>query len=279
MSLHAWIKKLNNHPTGLVFGNTDRMTHSILDALPWWQLLLIGACFVWSGFVRSGLGFGGAALSLPLLLMFVNEPLLFLPAICFQLLFFSLLTVVTRMSNVDWGFLVKILCALAIPFAVGLVGLLKLPGALLSSIVYISTLIYGIGYVLNYVFSSRSKIADFVFLSFGGYVSGVSLIGAPLIVAVGARYLHRDKMRDTFFVLWIVLVILKIGTFVAADVNLQWRLALLSFPLAGLGHYLGLQVHQRIMQGNKARFERFVGTGLIVVSLLGLINLFNKWVA
>jgi len=254
------------------------MTNSVLDALPLWQMLLVGACFIWSGFVRSGLGFGGTALSLPLLLIFVNDPLIFLPAICFQLLFFSLLTVVTRMRNVDWSFLSKIICALSIPFAIGLVGLLNLPGALLSSIVYISTLIYGISYVINYAFSSNNRVTDFAFLCFGGYVSGVSLIGAPLIVAVGGRYLHRDKMRDTFFVLWIVLTLLKISTFVAAEINLQWRLTLLSFPLAGIGHFLGLQAHKKIVKGDKKQFERIIGIGLSVVSVLGLVSLLSKWV-
>lgn len=249
------------------------MTHSVLDSLPFWQLLLIGLCFIWSGFVRSGLGFGGAALTLPLLLMFENNPLVFLPAICFQLLFFSLLTVFTRLSNIDWGFLVKILAALAIPFAVGLIGLLNLPGSLLTSIVYASTLFYGIGYVCNYVISSNNKLIDVVFLSFGGYVSGVSLIGAPLIVAVGGRYLSQNKMRDTFFALWVVLVLLKLGAFVAAEVNLQWRLTLISFPLAAFGHYLGLKAHQRIAGGDRKVFERFIGGGLIAVSLLGLFNL------
>jgi len=66
--------------------NDHLVTNSVLDALPLWQMLLVGACFIWSGFVRSGLGFGGTALSLPLLLIFVNDPLIFLPAICFQLL-------------------------------------------------------------------------------------------------------------------------------------------------------------------------------------------------
>jgi len=255
------------------------VTQTLLDALPWWQLSLVGVCFVWSGFVRSGLGFGGAALSLPLLLLFENDPLIFLPAIAFQLLFFSLLTVFTSMKNIDWMFLVKILCIMAIPIAIGLLGLISLPGALLTGIVYIITLGYGIGYVVNHVFSSNSKITDFLFLSLGGYVSGVSLIGAPLIVAVGTRYLQKEKMRDTFFVLWIVLVVLKISTFVAADVNLQWRLTLLSFPLAALGHYLGLLAHRTIAGGDKARFERFIGGGLVLVSILGLGGLFFKWVS
>jgi len=233
------------------------VTQTLLDALPWWQLSLVGVCFVWSGFVRSGLGFGGAALSLPLLLLFENDPLIFLPAIAFQLLFFSLLTVFTSMKNIDWMFLVKILCIMAIPIAIGLLGLISLPGALLTGIVYIITLGYGLG----------------------GYVSGVSLIGAPLIVAVGTRYLQKEKMRDTFFVLWIVLVVLKISTFVAANVNLQWRLTLLSFPLAALGHYLGLLAHRTIAGGDKARFERFIGGGLVLVSILGLGGLFFKWVS
>ena len=41
------------------------------------QLCLITLTFIWSGFVRSGLGFGGAALSLPFLLLIHNEPLVF----------------------------------------------------------------------------------------------------------------------------------------------------------------------------------------------------------
>ena len=54
-----------------------------------WQYVLIGLIFVWSGFVRSGLGFGGAVLALPFLLLVLNKPLVFLPIIWIHLLFFS----------------------------------------------------------------------------------------------------------------------------------------------------------------------------------------------
>ena len=57
--------------------------------LLWWQYALIGIIFVWSGFVRSGLGFGGAVLALPFLLLVLNEPLVFLPIISIHLLVFS----------------------------------------------------------------------------------------------------------------------------------------------------------------------------------------------
>jgi len=252
------------------------MTHTVLDSLPLWQLLLVGLCFVWSGFVRSGIGFGGAALSLPLMLMFVDDPLLFLPAIAVQLLFFSLLTIATRWKNVEWPFLFKLLALLAIPFALGLFGLLNLPGVLLSAMVYVITLLYGISYMLNYLFATNKRWLEGIFIFLGGYVSGVSLIGAPLIVAVSARFVQPSKARDTFFVLWIILVIFKLSTFVAAEVDMQWRLALLTFPLAAIGNFLGLRAHQRILQGDKRVFERWIGTGLVAVSVIGLLKLMSS---
>lgn len=40
-----------------------------MEGLETWQLLTIALLFVWSGFVRSALSFGGAVLTLPFLLM------------------------------------------------------------------------------------------------------------------------------------------------------------------------------------------------------------------
>ena len=64
-----------------------------MEHLETWQLVTIGLLFVWGGFVRSGLGFGGAVLTLPFLLMIYNAPLVFLPIIAMHLLFFSFITV------------------------------------------------------------------------------------------------------------------------------------------------------------------------------------------
>ena len=52
------------------------------------QIILIGLIFMWTGFVRTGLGFGGAALGLPLLLFIHNQPIDWLPIIGAHLLFF-----------------------------------------------------------------------------------------------------------------------------------------------------------------------------------------------
>ena len=68
------------------------------------ELVLIGLVFIWTGFVRSGLGFGGAALGLPLMLFIYNQPVYWLPIIGCHLLFFTALTLRKRLNNVDWAF-------------------------------------------------------------------------------------------------------------------------------------------------------------------------------
>ena len=76
-----------------------------MSDLLWWQYAAIGLIFVWGGFVRSGLGFGGAALTLPLLLLIVDSPIYVLPIIAVHLLFFGSLTVGTSLGRVDWRYL------------------------------------------------------------------------------------------------------------------------------------------------------------------------------
>ena len=71
------------------------------------QLVFTLAIFIWSGFVRSGLGFGGAALALPLMLLVYDQPLFWLPIIGIHLLIFSAMTLRNRLHNVDWQTLRK----------------------------------------------------------------------------------------------------------------------------------------------------------------------------
>ncbi len=246
------------------------LSESGLGSLALWQLIAIGTGFVWSGFVRSGLGFGGAALTLPLLLMVHNDVLLYLPAICWQLLFFSSLTVATRLDNVNWRYLGKLVLLLALPFAAGLFGLLNLSPQVLAVFVYLITLLYGSLYTLDRVMVSRNRLMDGICLIGGGYVSGVSLIGAPLIVAYSTLRLPATQLRDTLFVVWIVLVVGKLATFTAAGVNLQWQLSALTLPLAAFGHFMGLKVHTRLVGAQRRQFNRVIGLGLCTVSILGL---------
>lgn len=234
------------------------------------QLLAVGIVFIWTGFVRTGIGFGGAALGLPLLLLIDDRPLIFLPIIGFHLLFFSSLTLSSRIQNVNWSVMIKVLAIIIVPKVAGLLGLFNFPNLWLVIAVFSITLFYGLIWLLNYSIKSQNKVVDLILLVLGGYVSGTSLIGAPLIVAVISRYVSRVQLRETLFVLWIILVSIKMSAFVVYDVELQWQFALLLLPFAGIGHYIGLKAHNHLLHSDSVTFHRVLGMALIVISLAGL---------
>ena len=115
-------------------------------------------------------------------------------------------------------------------------------------------------------------MVDTILLILGGYVSGTSLIGAPLIAAVVARYVTRIQLRETLFVLWIILVTFKMGAFIAYEVELQWQLSLFLLPFVGIGHFVGLKAHDYLITSDSTVFHRFLGASLVIVSLAGLFK-------
>lgn len=243
-----------------------------LDQFSTGQLIAIILIFTWTGFVRSGIGFGGAALGLPLLLLVDDKPLVFLPVIGIHLLFFTFLTLATRIQNVNWPVVRKVMLIIILPKIAGLIGLFNLPSLWIVIAVFCITLFYGVTWLINYTIRSQSKIVDVLLLALGGYVSGTSLIGAPLIAAVVARHVSRIQLRETLFVLWIILVTLKMGAFIAYDVPLQWQFSLFLLPFVGIGHYIGLKAHDYLIQTDSSTFHRFLGASLIVVSIAGLFK-------
>ena len=168
----------------------DFINNFINSDLTQGQFIAIALIFIWSGFVRSGLGFGGAALALPLLLHVHDEPLVLLPILGTHLLVFTTFTMITRIKNVNWTVLWKALAIIIVPKIAGLIGLLSLPNNWLVILVFFITLFYGGTWLFNYTIRSQSKTVDVILLTIGGYISGTSLIGAPLMVAVIARYYH-----------------------------------------------------------------------------------------
>lgn len=235
------------------------------------QLILVALIFVWTGFVRTGLGFGGAALGLPLMLFVLDQPIFWLPIIGSHLLFFSALTLRTRLHNVDWVYL-KRAGAYIVPAAlIGVFGLLNLPNQWLVIFVYTVTLIYACMWALDLDIKSSNDWLDKTLLVLGGYVAGTSLTGAPLMVAVFMRNVPLEKLRDTLFVLWFVLVAIKMSTFAAVGVDLHSMVALALLPVAAIGHVVGLKAHALILKNDKL-FKRVMGGFLIVVSVLGLLN-------
>jgi uncharacterized membrane protein YfcA len=269
-----------------------------LDALSTTQLVLIGLIFVWSGIVRSGLGFGGAVLSLPFFLLVADDPLLFLPPIAIHLLVFSgwitwkghrraqqarraqasdaASGVETgppgpqATSNVDWGFLKRALKIMIVPKLIGVIGLLTIEPRLMTVIIFGIVLVYAIGYVINRPVRSQHPWVERGLLMLGGYVSGTSLTGAPLIISIFARHVAKHQLRDTLFVLWFILVTIKMVSFLAAGVDLQLKAQLWAFPCALVGHLIGQRLHQRLVAAESPQFFRLLGLALIVISLVGL---------
>ncbi|MAM86508.1 MAG: permease [unclassified Hahellaceae] len=269
-----------------------------------YQYLLIGLVFIWSGFVRSGLGFGGAVLSLPFLLLIVNDPLVFLPLIAVHLLVFASLTIVLNnrrqpavaagltgssgvdaalaaqrdsppAATVDWPYLWKILGIMIVPKIIGVLGLITLPPQIMSIIIFCIVTAYAISYILDRPFKSNSPVLDTLFLMLGGYISGTSLIGAPLIVAVVAQHLDKAQLRDTLYALWIILVSIKIAAFIWAGVDMQLIHHMWLLPCAGVGHVIGLRFHQHMIRAETKVFFRWLGSVLLLVSAIGLWNVLS----
>jgi uncharacterized protein len=235
------------------------------------QSLLTALLFVWTGFVRTGLGFGGAALGLPLMLFIHNDPRVWLPIISVHLLFFSGLTLRTRLHNIDWQYLRKSSVYIVPPAIVGVFGLLNLPVLWLNVFIYSITLFYGFIWLFNRAIESKRSWVDKLLLIIGGYVAGTSLTGAPLMVAVYMRNVSKEKLRDTLFVLWFILVSIKMATFIAFSANLHFFTALNLLPVAAIGHFFGLKAHNALTR-NDLFFKRWIGGGLVIISSLGLWN-------
>ncbi len=255
-----------------------------MENLSYLQLALIAAVFVWSGFVRSGLGFGGAALALPLLLLITDDPLLFLPLLAVQLLIFSALIgynshkdkkakqeageAVT--GSIDWKYLISSMKVMIIPKVIGVFGLLTLPPTLISGIIFAIILVYSLTYIFNKPFTSNHPFLDKVFLVIGGYVSGTSLVGAPLIIAVYTSHVARHQLRDTLFMLWFILVSIKLVSFLVTGVDMQLEHQLWLLPCVAVGHYAGLFFHKKLQQADPVLFYRVLGVVLLLITSIGL---------
>lgn len=233
------------------------------------DITLAALLFMWAGFVRSGLGFGGAALGLPFMLFIYNQPVYWLPIIGCHLLFFSALTLRTRLNNVNWQYLRYSLFYIIPPALIGVFGLVKLPNLWIVTFIYGITLFYAVMWLLNKSIHSESAWIDKLLLIFGGYVAGTSLTGAPIMVAVYVRNVIQAQLRNTLFVLWFILVTIKMTTFAALGVELNVPTAIVLLPVAAVGHFIGLKTHDRILQ-NDVMFKRVIGGMLMVVSGLAL---------
>ena len=233
------------------------------------EILFISLIFVWIGFVRTGLGFGGAVLGLPLLMLVGGSPIDWLPIIGIHLLFFSGIALARSLNTIDWSYLKRSLPWILPAKIIGVIGLISLPPIVMTLIVYSITSFYALTWMLNYNIASREGWVSRLLLILGGYISGTSLNGAPLLVAVYMQNIDVKRLRNTLFVLWFLLVTIKMSAFLIVDVYINWQFSLMLIPVAALGHFVGLKVHDRIIENDK-QFKRWMGSVLILICIAGL---------
>ena len=233
------------------------------------ELVIISCIFIWIGFVRTGLGFGGAVLGLPLLMLVGGSPIDWLPIIGIHLIFFSGIALAKSLKTVDWGYLKKSLPWILPAKIIGVIGLINLPPTVMTVIVYTIVAFYALTWIMNFQIASREGWVTRLLLVLGGYISGTSLNGAPLLVAVYMQNIEIKKLRNTLFVLWFLLVSIKMSAFLVVDVYINWQFSLMLIPIAGLGHFVGLKVHDQIIE-NDTKFKRWMGSVLIVICIVGL---------
>ena len=228
--------------------------------------------------MRSGLGFGGALFTLPFLLLIHNDPLFFLPIISLHLLFFAGLTVIqsergtkdANSTSVNWQFVRYSLLVMIVPKLAGVVGLLVLPTALMNLIIFSLIAAYSLTYILGKPLQSNSRLIDIVFLIAAAYISGTSLIGGPLVIAVAMRHIRPHEFRNTLFVIWWILVSIKLCAFVIAYVDIQLLNALWLLPFVGIGHLIGHRFHRQLLQRDSASFYRILGWILLGTAIVGI---------
>ena len=235
------------------------------------ELLMIAIIFTWIGFVRTGLGFGGAVLGLPILMLIGGSPIDWLPIIGIHLLFFSSITLSNSLRQVDWQYLKKSLPWILPAKIIGVIGLLSLPPNVMTVIVYLITILYSLTWINNSQIISKKTWVNNLLLFFGGYLSGTSLMGGVLLVAVYMNHIDLKKLRNTLFVLWFFLVSIKMVAFMAVGAYIDWRFSLMLIPVAALGHFIGLRMHERMIKSD-AKFKRWMGGVLIIVCMVGLLK-------
>ena len=237
------------------------------------ELVLIAFIFTWIGFVRTGLGFGGAILGLPILMLIGGSPIDWLPIIGIHLLFFSGITLSNSLKEVDWVYLKKSLPWILPAKIIGVIGLISLSPNIMTVIVYLITSLYALTWINNSQFISKKNWVNNILLFFGGYLSGTSLMGGVLLVAVYMSYVDIKRLRNTLFVLWFFLVSIKMAAFLAVGVFIDWQFSVMLIPVAALGHFIGLRFHDRMIQ-NDTKFKRWMGGVLILVCIVGLLKVF-----
>ena len=147
-----------------------------------YTIVILALAFCWSGFVRAGLGFGGAGLMYPIALLAVDSVIFLVPIVCVQLLLFSFATLLRDYRRINWRVAASLFAVTFPAIMVGVFGLIKLPKLTVLLMLYFIIAGYALSYIFNFRVRKPRKWLELPSLLIGGYASGIALAGAPLEV-------------------------------------------------------------------------------------------------
>ena len=206
----------------------------------------------------------------PIALLAVDSVIFLVPIVCIQLVVFSGTTLLRDYQRINWRVAGCLFGATLPAILAGVFGLIKLPQFTVLLMLYFIIAAYALSYIFNFRVQKPSKWLEIPSLLIGGYASGIALAGAPIIAAVGIRYLKKEEVRATLFVVWILTAGIKLTTLYSFGVDLQLRHQLWLLPMAFAGHLVGMRLHERLLKMQNLVFYRWMGIGLLSLSLIGL---------
>ena len=185
-------------------------------------------------------------------------------------------TMIFRFRNVDWMELLRMIRVMAIPVLLGLFGLITIPENWLLLLVFGVMLGYSVNYIYPFIQLREGGWSNTLVLMLGGYLSGLALIGSPLIVAVAGHRIERHRLRDSLLALWVILSPPKLAVlfYSGVDLHLDWQWWLL--PVNLIGHLLGMKFHDHLLQLRSESFYRWLGFVLMVVVLVGIFRVLTR---
>lgn len=236
------------------------------------SVIVLLIAFVWSGFVRSGLGFGGAGLMYPIAFLAIDSVVFIVPIVGVQLLIFSGITLALGgYKKVDWSTTLKLTLAIMPAYLVGVFGLLNFPEFWLLMLVYMFILLYSLGYMLDYqlkpsawlnlpiitlgAYIGRLVISWCAFSGHGGITVFTTFTSARVYVCIVVYYGHNQVGDFTLF--W--------GGFAV-------RASIVVVACCDHWASVGNKVAPSIMTINLDAFYRWMGWALFALSVIGLFR-------
>lgn len=234
--------------------------------------------------IRSATGFGGISITLPILLLFDSNPLIFTPILVLQAVFIFASNVYQERLQYDYTLIKPLFIPIILFYIIGVFGFFEFSAYWYSIILGISALLLGLVFgFLKFKKSTTPKhdtfklsLSDYILLACSGYFGGIALSGGIFLTSV---LLRNNINKNTFrFILslsgllfTLPKLIVFIGSFMFAwyvipiDLGFIIISSLATFIAIPLGAYLSKRVSQSI-------FDYIVIIVLIITGLSLLIK-------